>query len=429
MVYNLVETVSVDIEFIMPDIPEPEMYSDTKLYRAAGHDAPALRRAFRDLRDHEGNLRVTEADIVRPAGMGGSQATVKTWADSDDINADALRQAVGSGVETRMVVKVNDEWVFTGIINLIKQNEEGIITFEAVDSRMILNQYTVRLDTSEDGAYSTQIVEELLVNDGPFAPSDVIIDVDDPVTIKDTWGADHRPTLREVLKQIKKADAATVYIDSQDRIHYSDVPPTNYHDNLQGRVTALDAGDSKDTNERVIVEGPGVSNMLDIGWNKPQTGQGSTRAEASSRDHGDGEEPVENATLEQHHNVRSKEQANNAAVSEWMGSNLVKDSGTIELAGVPHVTPWDTILLEDIHDLAPLSEGTYGVQEVKHIINTDDGYKTELKLTEDLKSLFDRVTDTEGAMTEKKEKLEEEEDDETEESRDWEEFDLTNPAL
>lgn len=372
-------------------------------YDGAGNEYNAIARKnherYEELKDvleeQTDDFPIIDAEIVRPAGMGGAQATITTSFEETE----GLKWATEYWAEVIIEISINDWWVFTGEVVKITEDEESVLTFEAMDARRYLHQHTVRLDTPEDGTPSTAILWDILVEDGPFDSDEVHIDLPDPERIDASFG-DPREPLRDVVKYLTEVEAAFTYIDGRNHIHIKRVPPMK--EIAAQHIIELDAGSTSEDDVRVIAEAPSVGDRLDFYDN---THHDSTRAEASN----EGSDSDNGRTYHiQDNNVKSVKQASNKATSNQFSMDFVGESGEVILAGDERISPWDRMYVQNLPEHTEFAEGEYSVQSVTQELSISDGFKTTVKLSEDVPSIFDKIHDTEGVAQERSSQAESE---------------------
>lgn len=395
-----VQYVDVDVEVVAideGDAPLPDQIFQHGTFarnptNVGGSHIGDVRNAFNRL-EQQDQIPITEAEIVQPAGIGGAEATFKTWLDDPF----GLQYAVTPYTEVTLRLSINEHPVFTGTVQKVTQDEEGIITITSMDARAQLNRYTVRLETREEGQPSTKLVRDFLIEEGPFTADEVHIDIDDPVTIQESFGTNNRKKLVRVLKFVAERDGATFWVDRNNEIHYSDIPVA--HRIPLEFITSLNAGSSKTDNTTVIAEGPATDSPFNFFGNNHTT-HTQTRATASK-----GKED-NRMTLHKDNNLRSVDQNANMAVSTMASSDIMKRAGEIELLGEPRITAWDQVLIgeEDVPEWSPIARGTYTVQEVTHTLSPSDGFLTTLKVGQSLEQVYAWTHDTRGVADRKQEK-------------------------
>jgi len=366
------------------------------------------------------SIPVTGIEVTRIAAAGNGEAIIETPIE------ESKPLAIVGDPEYQIGVKlfINDSHAFTGTIDKVTENEDGIVTIIAADLGKTLNRHTVRLDTREEGLPSTVLFWDLVVKDGPLDPEDVVvgfggppvstdpdttafkefyglsfsedeiedrIDSAEPVPISISVGQNDRAQLLDVIKAIARKQQAFVYVDRRNRLHFTERPPIGPGRKAWplDRIKSIDAGSSNNDNESVIVESPDINSI--IGPGPSRTSEESSRAKAIQGNPDDSE-----VRRIQDNNVLSIKEANNQAVDEVVSSRLANSSGTVTLVGTPFITPFDRVYIGDLPDWISLGEGFYSVRKVTHTINNQDGYVTKLDLTEDLKDVYDSLLDTIG---------------------------------
>lgn len=359
---------------------------------------------------------ITNVEVTRPAGIGGSEAEVKAPIENPDV----LKGITVPGVRFEIYVDVYDVRLFTGEIIKATENEEGLVTITAQDARRDLMSYTVRLDTPPSGIPSTKIIQNLLIEDGPFEDDEVRLGYEssgsgsdseitdsltnflsssptdyegknDPVNVRLNTGNGARPTLYKVIKDIAEVQHAYAYIDEYNRFNFQPIPAVNVWE--PEYIISLNAGSSDSTTDRVIVEAP-RTDVMGGTFGHQYANSKSTRSEAKSESGSN-----EKAKLLKHQNLTSVEAADNAAVDSFVGSELSTESGTVKAVGFPVPTPFDQLELTNLPEHTSLPEGNYTITEITHKISADSGYTTEAKVGKDLESIYESIISNDQAKS------------------------------
>lgn len=310
------------------------------------------------------------------------------------------------------VVEIGPVRLFTGTLISVKQDEERVVTFEALDRRHDLNRYMVKLDTTSNPQPSTDIIRGLLGQSDEFGQGlqleegeDFIIDIGNdradipdifeehidtsdpgPELIKDTWGVDGHATVWEVLRDISRVEGATMFIDGENTFYFTDWPDhIVWGANTMSPVVEWESGDDE-TSRDILVESP--YDQSGLGMYAPVSGE---RQESRIEDNKEiGRELSEN-------NVFTRRALENIRTWESITTELMRDSGKIHTLGDPRIEPYDEFIIDDdvIDGFAPISQGQYTAKRVYHRFSGDDGYITELHLGTDTEELFNKFADEE----------------------------------
>lgn len=391
----------------------------------------------REVPDSFSELAVTEAEIKRVYGGGGSQATVKVI--FDELLTPAEREQLDSfvqsgprddsfveydspagrranqlmlevGIRTTLFfngnVREQTRTLFTGAVTKVTQNNKGVVTFNALDLRHELNRTMVQLDIAEPTPVET-VVERILNNANntglQLSPDQYNINVADSQATTDdyfslsagsagpssstlvnnlTYGIDAHATTFEVLQDLARRAGATIHIDTENHLHF-----TQYPEHKRFTATSLppivewDNGDSESKNDVV------VNSAYD------ETGTG-IYAQMSQTATSDQSNTVPPGKLTKELNVFDRQAVENVRDSEIMTNELTQNSGKVRLVGDPNIQPYDTLEIDSniVDGFAPISTGSYMAKTVRHIINNDDGYMVEIELGTDPKELFNQFT-------------------------------------
>lgn len=388
-----VDIPTFDEELYLGDDPELR-----DLVNSIGDDRMALEEEI-------GNVGLTEAEITRPAGIGGSEAEVKVIVDDPE----PFKIATLPGISVDMYVNIYDERVFTGEIIKVTQNHEGVLTLIAQDARRDLLTYTVRLDTPGKGIPSTKLIRNLLIEDGPFDEANVSIGFggnqepdrgeghlisrqgdafsgfDYPVNVRLNVGHDYQPTLYQVVKSIAKEQHAYAYIDKYNRFHFKPLPERMAWE--PELITEFNAGDNSDDTDQTIVEAP-RADLLGGTFGHQYINSESVTASAEKTS---GNSSRRTRIRDQ--NLQSVESANNVAVDNQLLNSLSTHSGEFTVVGHPTPIPFAQVRLNDLPEWAPLPEDTYTITEITHRINASDGYLTDVSVGQDLASVYESIVD------------------------------------
>jgi len=287
----------------------------------------------------------------------------------------------------------HDERIFTGTVTKVSENNERIVTFEAMDKRYQLNRNMVQLDLNEEGATSVAVARNLLENDqmGWRQIRDFQFDLnldDREVRTNESWGMDNHETVYNVLQDLAYHESWALDIDKNNVLHITDFPEhSKYDGSSMPPIVDWESGD-EDTEKDIIVESKYDESGLGI-----YTPMASTP---------NSEEPVEGVgskiTL---NNVYSRSAVDKARVSEIVDRSMMLDSGIIHCLGDPKIEPYDEIKLDKnaVDGFSAISEGEYMVKEVTHIINNEEGYILELELGQNPRELIEEFAGNAGGVT------------------------------
>lgn len=388
----------------------------------------------RDIPDSFNNLAVLEAEIERVFAGGGSKAEVKVIFDNfltedeksqieefvaggdrdkcfveyeSPAGARATRLQLRVDVETTVLTgddtETTDKRIFTGAVTKVTEKEDRTVTFNALDRRYELNKYMVQLDISEPTPVD-EIVEDILTsgdNQGlQLDPGQYNIDIGGVDTSgyftisagggagsivkvnNQTYGVKSHATVYEVLQDLAKKQNATIHIDAENVIHFTDYPQhREYNPETMPPIVEWDTGDTE-TESDVIVESP-----------YDETGLGLYTA-ISREVTGERSQVVKPGKLYNEQNVFSREAVENTRETEIISNDLMRGSGTLKVIGDPEIKPYDSFVIDEraVDGFAPISYGTYISKTVRHIISSQDGYLTEIELGDNPEELFEQFT-------------------------------------
>jgi len=285
------------------------------------------------------------------------------------------------------------ERLFTGTVTKVSENNERIVTFEAMDYRYQLNRNMVQLDLSEEGATTPKIVRSLLTSErlGLEENEDFIIDMggmDVEKRENESWGIKNNETVFNVLQSLAYHESCTLHIDRENVIHFTRFPDhNNFTSASMPPIIDWESGD-EDTEKDVIVESKYDESGLGIFT--PMASQPNT------------EEPIEGVGSKiSLNNVYSRKAIDKARVSEIVDRNMMLDSGTIHCLGDPKVEAFDEIELdeESVDGFSAISQGKYMVKKATHMINGQEGYVLELELGQNPRELIEEFAGNAGGVT------------------------------
>lgn len=402
-------TGSVDFPGFDPEVHQAET---RKIFETAKEIARGDQQTLDRL---SGDLATISMEVERVYGLWPSVAELEVVFPNTLEDAGALEIGSKPGVTVEAEISVNGVKIFTGDVRGIEFDDEGVVTLEAFTGIKLVD-HTVRLDTGEDGVPSTALVYDLLIGDpgAPLSDDEVVLgfggvdkaplkagtkstgkELDDefktrfkryldadPITpeqIRYSTSSDTDERLVRVLADVSKKQHAYTYWDSAGRLHWSEVPPIASW-NPSRFITEIQAGSSDSENTVTIVEAPSISDRLGV-WDT------HTRSTTTAKVGRKNAPPGKTRRIHDN-NVRSVREAVNQAVDDLASSDLIKESGTLTLVGDPRVSPYDEIIIKNLPPWAKLAEGAYTAQKVRHIVDPNDGYLTEIEVGESLEDLL-----------------------------------------
>lgn len=358
-------------------------------------------------------LSVVDCEVERVFGGGGSQATIEV-VFSDLLNLEqknAFNTGVDGGaddnvfepgeeIEVTVDVTVTDispsktqtitRRIFTGTVVRVIESDKRIVTLECLDYRHQLNKSMVRLDTTEDGVRTPEIVRNILTGEGSVGDGLGLVEGEDffistgaletNKRINESWGVESHATAFTVLQELAYEEASTVHIDRFNNVYFTKFPPhTRYRAGDIPPIVEWESGD-EETSEDVIVESE-----------YDETGLG-VYAPTSSKPNRDGP-PGDRQVGEEIHqnNVFERQAIEKIRASEQVDINLKQNSGVITCVGDPRIDPYDMFEMNEdvINGFSPISVGDYMSKTVRHQITGNDGYTVEIELGRDPEELFE----------------------------------------
>lgn len=380
------------------------------------------------------DLAVVEAEIERMFGGGGSKAELKVV--FDDFLSDAEKEQLDSFAQSgprddsfieydnpasrranqmEIIVDVETtlqfgsasqsgtERLFRGTVVKVTEADDRTVTFSALDRRHELNRTMVQLDVAKPTPVE-DVVQQILDNKNntglQLDPSQYEIDSTSnrtsqgrtpTISTRDrqsvlinnkTYGVDAHATTFEVLQDLARKASATVHIDTNNVLHFTQFPEhKRYTSETMPPIIEWSSGDNETEND-VIIQSP---------YDQTGTGRFTTTARDVTGAK-DGAVPASEVTKEM--NVFDRNAVENARNFELMSTEMLKESATIRCVGDPAIQPYDTFVLDEsvVDGFASIGYGQYMATTVRHIINNNDGYLVELELGTDPRELFEQFS-------------------------------------
>ena len=294
-------------------------------------------------------------------------------------------------------IEEHSKRIFTGTVTKVVENNERIVTFEAMNKRYELNRNMVYLDIGEEGATTDEIIRNVLSGTdsrgngmGLVEGEDYIIDlgdVDPEERSNVSWGINNNETVYNVLQNLAYHEGAALHIDSENVIHFTRYPDHSYWEpDTMPPIVDWESGD-EETEKDVIVESKYDESGLGIF--SPMSSTPNT------------EQPVDNVGSKvELNNVFSRKSVDKARVSELVDRNLMLDSGILHCLGDPKIEPFDELLLDEnaVDGFSAITKGEYMVKEVTHMISGDTGYIIELEIGTNPRELIEEFTGNAGGV-------------------------------
>lgn len=357
-------------------------------------------------------LSVVSCEVERVFGGGGSQATIEVIFDQllterqigeFNIGVDGGADSVfnpDEELEITVDVTVTDSSpnnveevsrrIFTGTIIKVIESSERIVTLHGLDYRHQLNKSMVRLDTTEEGSPTPEIVRNILTGKGSEGKGMGLTegknffidmgDLDPNNRINESWGVTSHATAFTVLQELAYEEACTLHIDRYNRVHFTKFPEhKSMAPDEMPPIVNWESGD-EETKEDVIVESE--YDETGIGVYAPTSSKPNTDSPPGDRQVG--EEIHKN-------NVFERQAIEKIRSSEEVHISLKQNSGVIHCVGDPTIDPYDMFdMTHDVVDgFSPISAGSYMTKTVRHQINGRDGYIVEIELGRDPEELFE----------------------------------------
>jgi hypothetical protein len=206
---------------------------------------------------------------------------------------------------------------------------------------------------------------------------------EDTIPKAQSWGVNFHKTAYNVIQELGYRSSAQLYIDEYNTIYWAQSPerdtwsPNGDGDKLElPPIVSWESGDEK-TEKDVIVESK-----------YDETALGAFHPLTTKSVPDDVEEPSGGLRDTR---VTTANELENTKVSEVVDREVKMDSGTIRVTGNPNITAQDKVILDEdaVDGFAAISQGEYFAKEVKHIINSDEGYVTDIELGNNIDELYE----------------------------------------
>lgn len=349
------------------------------------------------------DLAVTHVEVIREVGQAG-HAKIKGIVDDKD------ELTLGQSVEAT----VNDERLFVGDLTSATQNEEGIVTIEAYDKMLALKNKLVTVNTTIP-RYASDVATDLLVDAGFLVSRqpeflDTFTEGTALVAPKDDYptGDSQNPRLYgsgragepldSVLRDLSKKLGAQFWVDRRNVIRIEPYPP---HDKFDvAHVLSLEEGSDTLDKKEVIVKGGSAVTDQGLGAHNLYRDLSITGRSTIGET---GDNKVEEGTfVVKDKNATTQNEANMMAVSGALDVGKRTQAGEIEVSGNVDIELYDEVTVDQLEVTIPedplglaynpeLWDNTYTVRGVTHLVNSQDGFRTTMKLSPSLSEITENL--------------------------------------
>ena len=203
------------------------------------------------------------------------------------------------------------------------------------------------------------------------------------------WGVSNYESAYKVIQEIGSECDAELHIDESNTIYWADV--SEFKDNTW----------TSDSLPPIIEwkSGDNENEGLTLVESKYASSAAGVFAPMATETLGTEQDDKPSAGMV-NLNVDSRAVAEKSSARKFVDTEIMKDSGRVRVAGNPDIRPYDTVEVDDsmIDGFAGVSQGTYDVKEVKHILNPDDGYLTEVSLGQNIEELYNKFAERQSGV-------------------------------
>lgn len=366
-------------------------------------------------------FKLKSATVERETGRTTGQATVTGLIDDIDnlpfaayieiyVSASEIGGSSGSGIQ-----------IFGGRAHSAKQKEDGTIKLEAYDARVQLLEHTIKLDTG-DPQYPDTILVDLMeevygtvVRDrrdaGRFTPYVAPRDEFLGGNYAAPWrfgNANRGEPLIDAVEDLVATLHGKIWVDKDGVLQVTKYP--EYDEWEVPFITEIDAGEETRNAERVIFEGTGAASELGQAGSYIHTQTSPSSAVGISPISDD--EPNAPERVLSDDNVVNQEEADDRAVAETVRQDQNRNMGSITIVGNANIELYDNVIVPELDfeyagslDLTDttknsLHAGKYKVDGLKHTIDSEDGFLTQIQLSPPIAKTYERATveSTQGFM-------------------------------
>lgn len=296
-----------------------------------------------------------------------------------------------------VTASIGGERVFNGSLKKATQDTEGIITIEAYDILYDMHNKLVRLNT-EEPRRSTNVLADLFndagIGDYVIADSSEFPN-NDPPGHHQYGSAQAGDQLSSVVDTIAKRLGAVYWVDRNNTIHIEPFPQeTALYDPQY--IIEVNSGEDSENKNRILVTGGSKTSEFGLAASHVYS-----EVSPSSEARFDGQDEDDESNLEtlQDNNIVTPKELDSRAMSGLLEQGRSRDAGSITIVGNTAVEIFDSVNVPQLtYSLSGsdqfqnvLSSGTYTVKQVTHLVNAQDGYRTELDLSPEHSSVAESI--------------------------------------
>ena len=386
------------------------------------------------------DFRVTAATVTRGTGKTIGSAEVKGLLYNEKrgvvTNNSELEDTFQKDAEVRVFVTAKSEInpeettrdlladgvIFSGRLDSVKQNEEGIITVSAYDTRHRLQNINVQFVTETEIGPRKAI--ELLLTGGeandsaydsitsnladaqmkkPYVSANLGRNEDvEPVRQWEFGTTNRKESLISALNHVLGATDAEIWVDRNGILRIESAPERQPWETPL--ITEVNAGEDSRNASSVIVEGGNTASQLSIQsqyLSPEQTATGEAEITADQR-----EAPEKEITAP---GAITREEIDNRAMREAKRQQQQRNMGSVTIIGNAEIDLIDQIIIPDSleYDLSDITgqdtseideaadgnffSGKYKVDGLTHKIDAQNGFLTEIQLAPSLEQTYEEI--------------------------------------
>lgn len=355
------------------------------------------------------NMNPTYLQVERNNDIQPSKAKVKGHIDEPEklSKNDIITVSVkSSGLERDL---------FTGQLKSASQNKEGVVEIIAFDE--IYNMKNTIIKYNSPGPEPVRdVIQQILeasgytvssdyntLNSGDvyLAPEEDLVNFN--ITSKKSFGeGEQGENLITVLEHLTKSICGLAFYTDRNSIVRIESYP-NYSLYYPQYIINLNSGEQTTEKKRTLVQGGTASSFLGLGASHMRTPQKiAGESELPSEDG----EPLNEDEVIVDKTVSTQDEANNVATTDALRRSNSRSAGTITITGDPRIELFDDVIIEDLETKVPdyvlettsyangLFNNLYTVRGVTTIIDSSEGYTTELDLTPSHRSVAQDISST-----------------------------------
>ncbi len=298
----------------------------------------------------------------------------------------------------RTRVRINGNLIFTGEAVRATRNHNHVYTVEAYDHTRTMNQIKENVSTGVFLNYNAYMARRLLYRNG--VPNDI-------QRATGQYRGDNGPTQHEyenrslsyILDDIAKRLDAYWWVDEHNVVKMRPDPPVGWH--YLDRIKEISLGDGQAAGNQVVVFGGAPTSEE---GQEAATMYAHNQIKSSARiTYGDEEDK-----RIKEFKVKDQNLTTQAEVEAFMNSKIGEfaedlKEGKVTIVGDETITPFDTVYVPEDANLDDTIQGEYMAQVVRHKVDAQNGYVTEIELGmshEDTRDVIDNAKPEKRNLTE-----------------------------